>query len=202
MSDNHEPELIAGLPAVTDADLAALHDRLVGDAGAAGVLDVAYRTVDTPVGPLLLAATEDGLVRVAFAVEGHDRVLEALAERVSPRILRAPARLDAAAREIDEYFAGRRRRFDLPLDYRLASGFRRTVLGHLPAIDYGHTASYAMVASDVGSPKAFRAVGTACATNPLPVVVPCHRVVKSGGDLGNYRGGPEAKRFLLDLEAA
>jgi methylated-DNA-[protein]-cysteine S-methyltransferase len=202
MIDNHEPELIAGLPAVTDADLAALHDRLVRDAGAAGVLDVAYRTVDTPVGPLLLAATEDGLVRVAFAVEGHDRVLEALAARVSPRILRAPARLDAAAREIDEYFAGRRRRFDLPLDYRLSSGFRRTVLGHLPAIDYGHTASYAMVASDVGSPKAFRAVGTACATNPLPVVVPCHRVVKSGGDLGSYRGGPEAKRFLLDLEAA
>jgi methylated-DNA-[protein]-cysteine S-methyltransferase len=202
MIDNHEPELIAGLPAVTDADLAALHDRLVRDAGAAGVLDVAYRTVDTPVGPLLLAATEDGLVRVAFAVEGHDRVLEALAARVSPRILRAPARLDAAAREIDEYFAGRRRRFDLPLDYRLSSGFRRTVLGHLPAIDYGHTASYAMVASDVGSPKAFRAVGTACATNPLPVVVPCHRVVTSGGDLGNYRGGPEAKRFLLDLEAA
>jgi methylated-DNA-[protein]-cysteine S-methyltransferase len=202
MIDNHEPELIAALPAVTGADLAALHDRLVRDAGAAGVLDVAYRTLDTPVGPLLLAATDDGLVRVAFAVEGHDRVLETLAARVSPRILCAPARLDEAAREIDEYFAGRRRHFDLPLDYRLSSGFRRTVLGHLPAIGYGHTASYAMVASDVGSPRAFRAVGTACATNPLPVVVPCHRVVKSGGDLGNYRGGPEAKRFLLNLEAA
>jgi methylated-DNA-[protein]-cysteine S-methyltransferase len=202
MIDNHEPDLIAGLPAVTDADLTALHDRLARDAAAAGVLDVAYRTLDTPVGPLLLAATEDGLVRVAFAVEGHDRVLESLAERVSPRILRAPGRLDEAAREIDEYFAGRRRRFDLPLDYRLSAGFRRTVLSHLPAIGYGHTASYATVASDVGSPRAFRAVGTACATNPLPVVVPCHRVVKSGGDLGNYRGGPQAKRFLIDLEAA
>jgi len=202
MITNDEPDLIAALPPVTGTELAALHDRLVRDAGAAGLLDVAYRTLDTPVGPLLLAATEDGLVRVAFAVEGHDRVLESLAARVSPRILRAPGRLDEAAREIDEYFAGRRRRFDLPLDYRLSAGFRRTVLSHLPAIGYGHTVSYAAVASDVGSPRAFRAVGTACATNPLPVVVPCHRVVKSGGDLGNYRGGPQAKRFLIDLEAA
>ena len=202
MITNHEPDLIAGLPAVTDAELAALHGRLERDAGAAGVLDVAYRTLDTPVGTLLLAATEDGLVRVAFASEGHDLVLESLAERVSPRILRAPGRLDEAAREVDEYFAGRRRRFDLPLDFRLSTGFRRIVLGRLPSIDFGKTVSYAQVASDVGSPRAFRAVGTACATNPLPVVVPCHRVVKSGGDLGNYRGGPEAKRFLLDLEAA
>jgi methylated-DNA-[protein]-cysteine S-methyltransferase len=202
MTTNDESGLLAALPAITDAELSALHDRLTHDADAAGVLDVAYRTLDTPVGPLLLAATEDGLVRVAFASEGHDRVLETLAARVSPRILRAPARLDEAALEIDEYFAGRRRRFDLPLDYRLSTGFRRTVLGHLPMIDYGHTASYATVASDVGSPRAFRAVGTACATNPLPVVVPCHRVVKSGGDLGNYRGGPEAKRFLLQMEAA
>ena len=202
MINNHEPDLIAGLPAVTDADLAALHDRLVRDAGAAGVLDVAYRTLDTPVGPLLLAATEDGLVRIAFASEGHDQVLESLAARVSPRILRAPGRLDEAAREIEEYFAGRRRRFDLPLDFRLSTGFRRIVLGHLPAIDFGKTVSYAQLASDVGNPRAFRAVGTACATNPLPVVVPCHRVVKTGGDLGNYRGGPQAKRFLIDLEAA
>ena len=202
MINNHEPDLIAALPAVADADLAALHDRLARDAGAAGVLDVAYRTLDTPVGPLLLAATKDGLVRVAFGVEGHDRVLQSLAAAVSPRILRAPGRLDEAAREIDEYFAGRRRRFDLPLDYRLSAGFRRTVLGHLPAIGYGKTVSYATVARDVGSPRAFRAVGTACATNPLPLVVPCHRVVRSGGDLGSYRGGPEAKRFLIDLEAA
>jgi methylated-DNA-[protein]-cysteine S-methyltransferase len=202
MISNHESDLAAGLPAVTDAELAALHDRLVRDAGAAGVLDVAYRTLDTPVGTLLLAATEDGLVRVAFATEGHDRVLESLATRVSPRILRAPGRLDEAAREVDEYFAGRRRRFDLPLDFRLSTGFRRIVLGRLPSIDFGKTVSYAQVASDVGRPRAFRAVVTVCATTPLPVVVPCHRVVKSGGDLGNYRGGPEAKRFLIDLEAA
>ncbi len=202
MTANLEPLLNAALPAITDAELSALHDRLARDADAAGMLDVAYRTMDTPVGPLLLAGTPDGLVRVAFEVEGHDRVLESLAARVSPRILRAPRRLDEAAREIEEYFAGRRRRFDLPLDYRLSTGFRRTVLRYLPSIGYGSTASYAALASAVGSPRAFRAVGTACATNPLPVVLPCHRVVKSGGDPGNYRGGPEAKRFLLRLEDA
>jgi methylated-DNA-[protein]-cysteine S-methyltransferase len=190
------------LPAVTEADLAALRDRLAARADAEGVLDVAYRTLDTPVGTLLLAATPAGLIRVAYPAEGHDQVLETLAARVSPRILSAPRRLDEAAREIGEYFAGRRHRFDLPLDYSLATGFRRKVLGHLPGIGYGHTASYATVAAAVGSPRAFRAVGTACATNPLPVVLPCHRVIKSDGDLGNYRGGPAAKQFLLNLEAA
>jgi methylated-DNA-[protein]-cysteine S-methyltransferase len=166
------------------------------------VLDVAYRTLDTPVGALLLAATPAGLVRVAYPIEGHDQVLETLATRVSPRILNAPRRLDETAREIDEYFAGQRRTFDLPLDYRLATGFRREVLGHLPGIGYGTTASYATVAAAVGHPRAFRAVGTACATNPLPVVLPCHRVIKSDGNAGNYRGGPAAKEFLLNLEAA
>ena len=205
MPANDEAEvlgLLRDLPEVTPAQLSALHDRLAESSQAAGVLDVAYRTLDTPVGTLLLAATEAGLVRVAYAAEGHDQVLENLAARVSPRILKAPRRLDAAARELGEYFAGQRRRFDLPLDYRLATGFRRKVLSHLPAIGYGNTASYATVATAVGSPRAFRAVGTACATNPLPVVLPCHRVIKSDGDLGNYRGGPAAKQLLLDLEAA
>jgi methylated-DNA-[protein]-cysteine S-methyltransferase len=202
MNTNRDADVLRDLPAVTEADLAALHARLAERAAADGVLDVAYSTLDTPVGTLLLAATEAGLVRVAFSIEGHDEVLQALAARISPRVLRAPARLDAASREIDEYFAGRRRSFDLPLDYSLSSGFRREVLTRLPGIGYGTTASYATVAATVGSPRAFRAVGTACATNPLPVVVPCHRVIKSGGDLGLYRGGPDAKRFLLDLEAA
>jgi methylated-DNA-[protein]-cysteine S-methyltransferase len=202
MNTNHDADVLRDLPAVTEADLAALHARLAERAADDGVLDVAYRTLDTPVGTLLLAATEAGLVRVAFPIEGHDEVLQALAARISPRVLRAPARLDAVSREIDEYFAGRRRSFDLPLDYSLSSGFRREVLTRLPGIGYGTTASYATVAATVGSPRAFRAVGTACATNPLPVVVPCHRVIKSGGDLGHYRGGPDAKRFLLDLEAA
>jgi methylated-DNA-[protein]-cysteine S-methyltransferase len=194
--------LFSELPEV-DADAERrLHDRLSAAAERAGILDVAYRTLDTPVGPLLLAATEAGLVRVAYTREGHERVLEQLATRVSPRVLLAPRRLEPAAREIEEYFAGRRRTFDLPLDLRLASGFRRAVLDHLPEIGYGTTASYAAVAAAAGSPRAVRAVGTACATNPLPVVVPCHRVVRSDGTLGHYAGGVEAKRALLDLEAA
>ena len=194
--------LFSELPEV-DADAERrLHDRLSAAAERAGILDVAYRTLDTPVGPLLLAATEAGLVRVAYTREGHARVLEQLATRVSPRVLLAPRRLEPAAREIEEYFAGRRRTFDLPLDLRLASGFRRAVLDHLPEIGYGTTASYAAVAAAAGSPRAVRAVGTACATNPLPVVVPCHRVVRSDGTLGQYAGGVEAKRALLDLEAA
>ncbi len=204
MTTNSDPGLLlrGALPAVTEAELATLHERLAERAAAEGVLDVAYRTLDTPVGTLLLAATGTGLVRVAFAIEGHDQVLQALATQISPRVLRAPRRLDAAAREIDEYFAGRRRTFDLPLDFRLSSGFRRAVLTHLPGIGYGQTASYASLAAAVGSPGAFRAVGTACATNPLPVVLPCHRVVRSDGQAGGYRGGPAAKRLLLDLEAA
>ena len=183
----------------------ALHNLQVRLATAAerdGILDVAYRTFDSPVGPLLLAATDAGLVRVAYASEDHDDVLRSLADRISPRILSAPARLDAPARELDEYFAGRRQSFDLPLDWRLSAGFRRDVLAHLPEIAYGHTASYAAIARIAGNPKAIRAAATACATNPLPVVVPCHRVIYSDGRLGHYLGGPDAKRTLLTLEAA
>jgi len=179
-----------------------LHRRLVAAAEAEGVLDVAYRTVDTALGPLLLAATDRGLVRVAYEGQDHDAVLQTLSTKVSPRILRDGSRLDEAAREVEEYFAGRRKTFDLPLDLRLATGFRLGVLRHLPSIGYGRTESYAQVATAAGSPKAVRAVGTACATNPLPVVVPCHRVVRSDGSLGEYAGGAEAKRALLTLEGA
>ena len=167
-----------------------------------GLLDVAYREVDTPVGSLLLAATEQGLVRVAYEVQDHDQVLASLAQTVSPRILRAPARLDPVARQLEEYFGGGRQRFDVPLDFRLADGFRRSVLRHLPDIGYGHTESYAQVATAAGSPRAVRAVGTACARNPLPVVVPCHRVIRSDGTLGQYAGGAAAKEILLHLEGA
>jgi methylated-DNA-[protein]-cysteine S-methyltransferase len=194
--------LLSALSAVDADAVERLHDRLATAARDAGLLDVAYRTVDSPVGPLLLAATDAGLVRVAFATEDHERVLADLAARISPRVLRAPARLDAAARELDDYFSGRRRVFDLPLDLRLARGFRRSVLTHLPDIGYGTTASYAVLAAAAGSPRAVRAVGTACATNPLPVVVPCHRVVRSDGALGQYVGGVEAKHSLLVLEGA
>jgi methylated-DNA-[protein]-cysteine S-methyltransferase len=195
-------DLLMVVPEPTVEELRRLHDGLVERADAAGVLDVAYRTLDTPVGTLLLAATEAGLVRVAYEREGHERALEVLAARISPRVLHAPGRLDGAARELDEYFAGRRRGFDLPLDFRLSAGFRRRVLDRLRDIDYGHTASYAAVAAAAGSPRAVRAVGSACATNPLPVVVPCHRVVRSDGSLGGYAGGLAAKRALLGLEAA
>jgi methylated-DNA-[protein]-cysteine S-methyltransferase len=185
-----------------DGALARLHQRLEHAADAAEVLDVAYRTIDTPVGTLLLAATTTGLVRVAYDVEGHDAVLAGLADRISLRVLRAPARLDSIARQIDEYFAKRRTVFEVPIDLRLAEGFRRNVLEHLRDIAYGHRESYAMVAAAIGNPRAVRAVGTACAHNPLPVVIPCHRVVRSDGSAGQYVGGPLAKSTLLDLEAA
>jgi methylated-DNA-[protein]-cysteine S-methyltransferase len=185
-----------------DGTLAHLHQRLEQAAEADGVLDVAYRIIDTPVGSLLLAATTAGLVRVAYDIEGHDAVLAALASRISPRVLRAPARLDNVARQIDEYFAKRRTAFEVPVDLRLTEGFRRSVIEHLRAIGYGHRESYATVAAAIGHPRAVRAVGTACAHNPLPVVIPCHRVVRSDGSTGQYVGGPLAKSTLLDLEAA
>lgn len=184
------------------ATLSRLHRRLEDAADADGVLDVAYRTVDTPVGRLLLAATPIGLVRVAYDIEGHDMVLARLADVISPRILHAPRRLDTVAQQIEEYFAKRRTTFDVPVDLRLADGFRRGVIEHLREIGYGHRESYAAVAAAVGSPKAVRAVGTACARNPLPVVIPCHRVVRSDGSTGQYAGGAAAKSALLDLEAA
>ncbi|WP_410586990.1 methylated-DNA--[protein]-cysteine S-methyltransferase [Amycolatopsis sp. lyj-23] len=183
-------------------DPRVMHERLVADASREGLLDVAYDTVDSPVGPLLLAATEEGLVKVAFDRQDHDAVLAELAAAISPRILRAPARLEPVARQLGEYFGGERHTFDVPLDFRLARGFRRAVLDHLPEIAYGRTESYAQVAAAAGSPKAVRAVGTACALNPLPVVVPCHRVVRSDGSYGQYAGGEEAKRVLLTMEAA
>ena len=129
-------------------------------------------------------------------------MLERLATRVSPRVLEAPRRLDEVSRQLGEYFAGRRHRFDLPLDLSLSSGFGRGVLSYLPTIDYGRTASYRSVAAAVNNPKAVRAVGTACATNPLPLVIPCHRVIRADGAIGAYLGGPEVKRQLLDMEAA
>lgn len=203
MNTTHDlPGYLAQAYEAAPEHLRALQARLAAAAQAEGILDVAYRTVDSPVGSLLLAATEAGLVRVAYASENHDTVLQTLSDRISPRILNAPARLDAVARELNEYFDGQRHGFDVPLDWRLSAGFRSTVLHRLPEIGYGHTASYAAVARLAGNPRAVRAVGTACATNPLPVVVPCHRVVRSDGGMGGYLGGVEAKRTLLSLEAA
>jgi len=194
--------LLDGIAGADDATLVRLHADLAARAARDGLLDVAYRTLDSPLGALLLAATPAGLVRVAFQGEDHDAVLAALAATVSSRVLEAPAPLDGVARQLDEYFAGRRRTFDVAVDLHLAAGFRRVVLQHLREIPYGATESYATVARAVGSPRAVRAAGSACATNPVPLVVPCHRVVRSDGTIGQYRGGPEAKRALLALEAA
>jgi methylated-DNA-[protein]-cysteine S-methyltransferase len=195
-------ELLAAI-ATPDVEIERrLHTRLVDAAERDGVLDVSYRTIDSPVGSLLLAATPAGLVRVAFYGEDQEAVLARLASAISPRILRAPRRLDGAASQLDEYFGGRRREFDVPLDLQLARGFRRTVLTHLRHIAYGETASYAMVAAAAGKPAAVRAVGSACASNPLPLVVPCHRVVRSDGSIGQYVGGRDTKQALLAMEAA
>lgn len=196
-----EPEVDALFPVGYD-DLTSLHGRLERAAEKAGLVDLAYSTVDSPVGSLLLVATEQGLVRVAYEREGFDSVLHALAERISARILESPGRLARASTQLGEYFAGTRQAFDLPLDYRLSAGFRQTVQRCLPQIGYGRTLTYKQVAELVGNPKAVRAVGSACATNPLPVLVPCHRVLRTDGGLGGYIGGLDAKLTLLTLEKA
>jgi methylated-DNA-[protein]-cysteine S-methyltransferase len=199
-------DLASALGSTDPGDLSELRRRLTLDADRDGLLDLAYRTVESPVGDLLLVTSTVGLVRVAFDVEGHDQVLVGLAEKISPRILESSEHTDDVARELDEYFEGARRAFDLPIDLRLVHGFRRDVLVHLGDIDYGTTASYGQVAEATGRPRAARAVGTACAHNPVPIVLPCHRVVRSGGSLGNYLGnylgGPEIKVALLELEGA
>ena len=188
MTTEPDAAFLAGLTGLAgpSEDLAPPRARLAAEAERAGLPDAAYL----------------GVLKVAWPTEDPDVVLEMLAGQVSPRVLHAPARLDKAARELDEYFAGRRRVFGVGLDFRLAHGFRRTVLDHLPDIGYGSTASYAQVAAAAGRPAAVRAVGTACARNPLPVLIPCHRVIRSDGTPGQYAGGAEVKRILLDLEAA
>ena len=198
---NSMDPVLAPIAADDTETMTRLRDQLVAAAEADRLLDVAYRTIDSPVGTLLLAATDQGLVRVAYQSEDHDHVLQTLSKLISPRILRAPRRLDQAARQLGEYFTGERRDFVLPLDFRLAHGFRRVVLAHLVLINYGQTETYAEVAAATGHARAVRAVGTACATNPMPVIVPCHRVLRSDGKLGGYVGGLETKATLLSLEA-
>lgn len=169
-------------------------------AAAEGLLDVAYATLDSPVGRLLLATTEQGLVRLAYADRDEDSILQDLAIRVSPRILHASRRLDGPRRELDQYFTGTRRQFEVALDWRLTRGFGRRVLEAAARIPYGATSSYRLLAGQAGSPRASRAAGNALGANPLPVIVPCHRVLHAGGGLGGYTGGLDRKRWLLDLE--
>ncbi len=194
--DNLEAQLRA---AGTEGFADGLPD-LEGAARAAGLLDVAYATHETPVGRLLLAATPDGLVRIAYLDGEPDALLEQLARRISPRVLAAPRALTEPRRQLEEYFAGRRRSFDAAVDWRLTRGFTRRVLEITAAIPYGSVATYKGVAEKAGSPRGSRAAGNALGANPLPIVVPCHRVLASGGGLGGYTGGLERKLALLAVE--
>ncbi len=171
-------------------------------AAAAGLADVAYTTVDSPFGPLLVAATKRGLVRLAYPNEDPERALQELASSVSPRILEAPGRLDELRRELEDYFEGRRQRFEVPVDLALTRGFTRKVLQVTVRIPFGSVSTYRDVATRAGSPRASRAAGNALGSNPIPIVVPCHRVVHTGGGLGGYTGGVQRKEFLLKLEGA
>jgi len=185
-----------------DLDPARVSVELARRADAAGLLDVAWSTLDTPLGPIAVFVTPRGLVRVAYDRENFGAVADEVAERVSPRVLLAPRRTDAVRAQLDAYFAKGRRAFDLPIDWTLVRGFNRGVLRATAAIPYGEVASYGDVASAAGSPRAARAAGNALAGNPIPIVVPCHRVIHADGGLGGYTGGLETKRFLLGLEGA
>lgn len=178
------------------AELQRLAERAATD----GLLDVAYTTTDSPFGPLLLAQTPRGLVRVSLPGYDPGETLEELAARISPRVLEAPAELDEARRQLDLYFEGKLTKFDLPLDWQLSDGFRSKVQRAIARIPYGQTRSYTQVAASAGNERAVRAAGTACGSNPIPIVVPCHRVLRSGGGLGGYGGGLPMKRALLELE--
>jgi methylated-DNA-[protein]-cysteine S-methyltransferase len=186
-----------------DDTFAAARARFAERAVRDGHAAVAYEDHDTPIGTVLLAATPAGIVRVGLPTEDHDEVLQELAQGLSPRILHAHStQLSTARHELDEYFAGDRRAFDVDLDWSLARRFGKGILQATARIPYGHTSTYRAVATEAGSPGAVRAAGTALATNPLPILVPCHRVVRSDGTLGAYRGGPATKSQLLELEHA
>ncbi len=190
------PDLDAG-------EAAALAGRAAARAADGGEAAVAYATLDSPLGRLVVVATARGLARLAYELDerGLDAVLDDVARRLSPAIVEAPARLDAVRRELAEYFEGARSDFELELDWSLArGGFGRRVLQECARIPYGRTSTYRELAVAAGSPNAFRAAGSALGANPIPIVVPCHRVLASGGGLGGYTGGLERKRRLLAVE--
>jgi len=189
-------------PATRTLDPVRVTAELARRADAEGLLDVAWATLETPLGPIAVFVTPRGLVRVAYDRENFAQVADAVAEQVSPRVLMAPRRTDPVRRQLDAYFAKGRRAFDLPIDWTLVRGFNQGVLRATAAIPYGEMASYGEVAAAAGSPRAARAAGNALAGNPIPIVVPCHRVIHADGGLGGYTGGLETKRFLLKLEGA
>ena len=194
---NLEDRLRRGAPVELDFDAARFADRATTE----GLADVAYAHADSPLGPLLLAATPRGLACVSYSeFRREDETLERLAARLSPRVIEAPARLDDVRRQLDDYFSGQRRSFEIPIDWGLVGDFGRRVLGRTAAIPYGAVSTYGDVARAIGSPRAARATGNALGANPMPIVVPCHRVVASGGKMGGYTGGIERKQLLLTLE--
>jgi len=202
VTEELERRLADAAPSNAPLQLERLHGSLARRAADEGILDVAYGTYDSPLGPLTVMVTRRGLVRVSYPGEGLADQLDELAERVSPRILEATERTDAVRRQLDEYFEGERRMFEVPIDWRLVRGFARGVLRATARIPFGSVSSYGEVAADAGSPKAYRAAGNALGSNPIPIVVPCHRVLHAGGGLGGYTGGLDRKRFLLRLEGA
>jgi methylated-DNA-[protein]-cysteine S-methyltransferase len=167
-----------------------------------GLVEVAYASIDSPFGPVVLAATDRGVVRLNLPAYDADEFLARISTEISPAILESPARLDPVRRQLDEYFEGRLKRFTVPLDWQLIHGFQERVLRATYSIPYGETLTYGEVAAEAGNPRAFRAAGTALGRNPIPLIVPCHRVTRSGGDPGNYGGGPEMKKSLLKLEGS
>jgi len=195
-----EKALAVQLPG--DASL-ALAERFAARADEEGLLDVAYTLEDSPVGPLLLAATGRGLVELGFDGDKElDYYLTRLSTNLSPRVLESGKRLDPVRRELDEYFEGKRRDFDIPLDWSLTKGFTQRILRATAKVPYGEVSSYRQMATKAGNARAVRAAGNALGSNPIPIVVPCHRILRTGGSLGGYGGGPERKEFLLKLEGA
>ncbi len=194
--------IAAGRPGARSPDLEGAAAELAARADREGLVEVAYTETDSPIGRLLIAGTDIGLVAVGWESTDREEMLGELAERIGPRVLEAPTRLDGVRRELDSYFEGGLRRFRSPLDWRLTSGFRRQVLTETARIPYGSTLSYAEVAERAGSPRGHRAAGSALGSNPIPVVVPCHRVLRGDGSLGGYGGGLAIKRKLLQLEGA
>ena len=206
LSDKQLEKMLRQTPSGGDLDRAV--QGVLARAERDGLIDVAYASVDSPFGRLLVARTDRGVVRLALPKhrgnqQSDDEVLEDLATYISPRVLEAPSRLDEERRELEDYFEGKRAHFDVPVDWKLTpAGFRNRALHAVARIPYGRTRTYGEIAKAAGNARAFRAAGTACGRNPIPLIVPCHRVVQSGGGIGNYGGGPEMKRALLDLEGA
>jgi len=192
LAGKEEADRLAKVAAVTLAETAA--DR--------GLIDVSVGEIDSPMGELLLAVTPRGLAYVAFEDEERDELLARLSRQLSPRILEYPAATDEVRRQLDEYFAGDRTRFELKLDRRLMRGIARDVLAATARVPFGRTTTYGTLAERIGRPRASRAVGNALGSNPIPIVVPCHRVLRAGGDVGGYAGGPSRKRRLLTLEGS